>query len=463
MARDTIFISHATPQDNEFSIWIASRLEMLGYNTWIDKEGLLGGERFWPTIQKAIESSIKVLFVYSKNIVTHDGILKPGIENEIEYAKSIASQHGLQDFIIPLHIDESPYNLVIGLPNINHISFNDNWADGLKQLLKKIEKDAVPKKSMNIESTFSEWYENEYISNCSIISKTELFYTSWWQVKDIPQQFYMYLFTNAAQAKAIRDLNKDIPISLQSNILSSFDKKLNFTVLRDGEQIEVLPENTYTFSLSDVLEGFESDKFQQHREVENHFKRLLYCCIASNLFWRKWLKKYEMSNKRIAYFLPKYDWVKKIDFTYPFGNRKKSKSILGKYENIGSWHYGISIQTILFPIVGFSIKSHILFTSDGFKIIDDDKKQHSYRRKKGKRFFNEEWRDLQLAFIQRLKDEDGKIKIKVSVSDEYDLEMKEWPEMFWSEVGYNDPNAKMDIDKVEAYIEEITEEGESDD
>ena len=62
-----------------------------------------------------------------------------------------------------------------------------------------------------------------------------------------------------------------------------------------------------------------------------------------------------------------------------------------------------------------------------------------------------------------MKDEDGKIKIKVSVSDEYDLEMKEWPEMFWSEVGYNDPNAKMDIDKVEAYIEEITEEGESDD
>ena len=41
MARDTIFISHATPEDNEFSIWIASRLEMLGYKTWIDKDGLL--------------------------------------------------------------------------------------------------------------------------------------------------------------------------------------------------------------------------------------------------------------------------------------------------------------------------------------------------------------------------------------------------------------------------------------
>lgn len=53
--RDTIFISHATPEDNDFSIWIASRLEMLGYKVWIDKEGLLGGERFWMTIQKAFD------------------------------------------------------------------------------------------------------------------------------------------------------------------------------------------------------------------------------------------------------------------------------------------------------------------------------------------------------------------------------------------------------------------------
>ena len=134
--KDMIFISHATPADNDFSIWIASRLEMLGYKVWIDKERLLGGERFWPTIQKALEHSIKVLLVYSKNIITTDGILRQGIDDELEYAKSIAVRDKLQDFIIPLHIDDSNYNLAIGLPNINHIPFNNSWADGLKQLLK---------------------------------------------------------------------------------------------------------------------------------------------------------------------------------------------------------------------------------------------------------------------------------------------------------------------------------------
>lgn len=458
--RDTIFISHATPADNEFSIWIASRLEMLGYKTWIDKEGLLGGERFWATIQKAIDRSVKVLLVYSKNIVTQEGILRQGIEDEIEYAKSIAAQYKLDDYIIPLHIDDAPYNLAIGLPNINHIPFNTNWADGLKQLIKKLEKDSIPRNFTDDKSSFSEWYENEYISNCSIISQKELFYTSWWSAVDMPNQFYMYQFSNAAQARAIRDLNKAIPISLLSNVLSGFDNNLNFIVERDSEQIEIKPEQTFSFSLSDILYGFESDKFPQHRDVENHFKRLLYCTIA-NLFRSKGLWKYEMSNRRLAYYLPRYDKLKKIEFIYPFNKRKKAKSILGKFEDIGTWHYAISIQPIIFPFIGFSIKSHILFTSDGFKIIDDDKKLHSYRRKKGKRFFNEEWRDLQLAFLQQLKDSESEIKIQVSLNEQK-LKMKEWPETFWSEVGYIDPKSKMSLDKIEDYFEEQIEENNND-
>ncbi|MFD1630566.1 toll/interleukin-1 receptor domain-containing protein [Pseudopedobacter beijingensis] len=456
MNRDSIFISHATPQDNEFSIWLTSRLEMLGYKVWIDKEGLLGGERFWVTIQQAIQSSAKVLFVYSKNIVTNEGILKQGIENEIEYAKSIALQFHIQDYIIPLHIDDSPYNLAIGLPNINHIPFNNNWAEGLKILKKKLEKDSIPQIFDTSKSVMAEWYENEYISNCSIIPKTELFYTSWWSVSDLPKEFYMYQFSNEVQAKAIRNSNQTIPVSLMSNVLSTFDAKLSFVVNRDDENIELKPVHTYIYSLNDILYGFESDKFPQHRDVENHFKRLLYR-VVSNFLIYKGLWRNEMSNKRLAYFLPKYEKIKKIDFTYPYSNRKKSKSILGKFESIGMWHYAVSIQPMLFPFVGFSLKSHILFTSDGFKIIDDDKKQHSYRRKKGKRFFNEEWRDLLLAFLQRLKDDNEEIKIKVS-QEGLVMKMKEWPEMFWSEVGYNDPNSKMDLDKIEDYYEEITEE-----
>ena len=167
--KDQIFISHATPEDNEFTIWLASRLEMLGYKVWIDKNELLGGERFWPTIQKAIDASKKVLLVYSVNI-TREGILKSGIEREFEYANSVANSKGYSDFVIPLHIDNSNYHLAIGFPNLNQIPFNNNWAEGLKQLKKKLDKDGILYDEQ-IGSSLSEWYENNYITDCQIESK----------------------------------------------------------------------------------------------------------------------------------------------------------------------------------------------------------------------------------------------------------------------------------------------------
>lgn len=450
--QDTLFISHATPQDNEFSIWLASRLEMMGYKVWVDKESLLGGERFWPTIQQAIQSSIKVLFVYSNNIVTDERILKTGIENEIEYAKTIAIDKNLKDFIIPLHIDNSPYNLVIGLPNLNHIPFHGNWAEGLKILIKKLDKDNVPKTFSVQESVMSEWYENQYISNCSIIEKRELFFTSWWTVAEMPEKFHLYQFSNLEQAKTIRNLNSEVTISRRANILASFEENINLNAIKDGENIKIKPQCKYSFSLSQILHGFESDSFPQHKDVENHFKSLLNSVI-SNFLYHKGLWKYEMANKKLAYYLPKYNDLKRIQFTYPHSNRKKAKGLVGKFVSLGFWHYSLSFQPMLFPFVGFSLKSHVIFTSDGFKVIDDDKKQHSFRRKKCNRFFNEEWRDLQLAFIQNLK-KDNEISIPINNLTGQTLKMKEWPEMFWSEVGYFDPKAQMDLDKIEDYSEQ---------
>ena len=458
--RDTLFISHATPQDNDFAIWLASRLEILGYKTWLDKNRLLGGEKMWTNIQTEIrDNAVKILFVYSTHICDANGNLKDGIDKEISYAESIAKDNSISDFIIPLHIDNSAYNNWIGYNRITQIVFNDNWAEGLKQLLKKLEKDNVPKTTDINESSFSEWYENEYISNCSIIDKSELFYTSWWQIAEMPQKFYMHQFHNEKQAKEILKSNENIPISKQANILSAFEENLNYTVTRENETFDVLPESTYSFTLSDVLNGFDANTFPQHRDVENYFKRLLNNVIFQ-LFRKKGLWRTELSNKKFAFYLPLYNDLKPVKFHYPFSSTKKApkrKHICGKFETVGNWHFAVSPQTTLFPFVGFSLKSHLVFTEDGFKIISDTKKTHSYRRKKGKRFFNEEWRDMLLAFLQGMKDEEGEIKIQVSANEKY-LKMKEWTEFFWSEKGYIDPNTVMDLDKVENYVEETEEE-----
>ena len=68
---------------------------MFGYKVRIGKERLPGGERFWATIQKALDYSIKVLFVYSKNIVTTDGNFGKALRKSrnMQQINSLAVKH----------------------------------------------------------------------------------------------------------------------------------------------------------------------------------------------------------------------------------------------------------------------------------------------------------------------------------------------------------------------------------
>ena len=198
MNRETIFISHATPEDNEFTIWLASKLELLGYTVWIDKEGLLGGEKFWEEIDSVIRNSaIKFLLVYSENILQKDdtgkrihGKLKNGVYKEYSLAESVSSQNNFTDFIQLLNIDGSTYNLFIGADRLNQIPFYNNWAEGLRQVLKKLEKDNVVKSEK--ESRFHSWYKS-YLKTEEIKEKNELYYSNWWEIPSLPPKLYLCL------------------------------------------------------------------------------------------------------------------------------------------------------------------------------------------------------------------------------------------------------------------------------
>ena len=161
--RNVLFISHANPNDNEFSIWLASRLQMMGYDVWIDKNALLGGEKFWEEIDQVLRyKAIRFLLVYSGNILFQNkvGILRDGISKEYSLSDSISKQEQLKDFIMLLNLDGSNYNLFIGADRLNQINFYNNWADGLNQLIKKLEKDQIQKSDQSLPFSLANWYEN---------------------------------------------------------------------------------------------------------------------------------------------------------------------------------------------------------------------------------------------------------------------------------------------------------------
>jgi len=458
--RDTLFISHAPPADNEFSIWLASRLEMLGYKIWLDKKQLLGGERFWNTIQKGINQAIKVLLVYSKNIVDKEGNLRQGIEDELSYAKDQAWQDKLKDFIIPLHIDNSGYGLAIGMPNINHVPFNEDWAEGLRILLKKLKEDGVMPSSQP-SSSFSDWYKNSYVSNVQVRKHSQTYVSSWIGFKKLPESFYIYRYPTEEEAQQVRDLNNELPINRNSNILTTFEyelRQLSDTTNRLFEVEKRQPE-IYKISIQELLsDTTHEDDFPTHTQMINAFRRLL-LCVWNFIMRKRGMLIYEMSGRRFAYYRQVYDLKHTQIEISPSKNKKraKKKAITGKHKSY-IWHYALSARILATPLIGYDLKSHIVFSLDGKEALKDDKIQHRLRRAKGKSLFNEAWRDMLRAFIKSLKDEYGRIGCYVGYDDLY-AELNDETISFLSDYDYIDPNTPM----TEESVVGITSDEENDD
>jgi hypothetical protein len=444
--RNVIFISHASPEDNDFSIWLASRLQMSGYDAWIDRNVLLGGEKFWEEIDQIIRhKAAKFLLVYSKNICTEKqpGQLKDGIYKEYSLAESVSRQENLKDFIILLNIDSSNYNLFIGADRLTQIPFYENWADGLKQLIKKLEKDSVERSDKSREcAIFAHWYGNEYTTKNGIVPKNEMYYSSWWPIRNLPEYFYMVQFESKYDAQMISGGENPYPVGRIANVISTFDQDISSEVERNGKKYTLDPKAKYKIKITDVLDGFEKVDFPTHRDAEVHLKWLLsrvFHQIMKNrdMFW------YELANRGLAYFyIPANLTSSKVSFRYPVrrNGKKTTKNLIGKYRSLGKWHFAVSSKPMLSPFIGYSLKTHIIFTEDGFKVWEDKNKMHTHRRTKAKRFFNKQWRDMLFAFLHGLQGKERKIELPLNSRDSLNLEP--WTASYWAEFGYYEPKEK---------------------
>lgn len=85
LIRDSIFISHANPEDNAFTVWLGSRLTAAGYEVWADVLRLRGGQDWQRLLEDALRNkACKVLLVG-----TEHGVQKQGVRNEIQIAHTV--------------------------------------------------------------------------------------------------------------------------------------------------------------------------------------------------------------------------------------------------------------------------------------------------------------------------------------------------------------------------------------
>src|SRR4029077_7909700 len=107
--RDVVFLSKATPGEDEFALWLAPKLEAAGYKVFADILTLEPGDRWRKLITSTLQDQgIKMLLCCRDKTLAASGVLE-----EIEIGVDLTKQLADPRFIIPLRLE--PFKKVLGI------------------------------------------------------------------------------------------------------------------------------------------------------------------------------------------------------------------------------------------------------------------------------------------------------------------------------------------------------------
>lgn len=421
--RRKVFLSHATPEDNEFVQWLSLKLIALGYDVWCDILYLDKGVDFWRRIEKEIrENTCKFLLVSSRHSNQREGVLK-----ELAVANKVKKQLGDETFIIPLAIDEglSYDDINIEIVRLNAIDFLSSWAMGLRALIEALEKQCVPKNEPDFTKA-NDLYGQLVLQDKGVVEREEVFDSNWFPIEVFPEELRFHNFGD----RIPRGFNLDrlpYPAVIFGNHLCTFACEYDFvdelpkTQVYSGHQTRRIP-------LADILKGRLLGDFIDVITAQRLVVRLLNRAFES--YMRGMQFREYLMGRRTGY------WAEKGRFE----KNKVNKILLVGVQKSKYWHYGISVSARLYPFPAISVSSHIFFTEDGIKPIDSISIQHSSRRKQGKNWWNNDWRTKLIAFMKAVSDQEPVLSLPVGGKEM--VRIRTSSVQFRATAGYLDPDAE---------------------
>lgn len=428
--RDTLLLSHANPEDNEFTLWLALQLANEGFRVWCDLTKLLGGETFWDDIEGVIrDRAAKVIYVLSRASNSKDGPLR-----ELHLAQSLARREQLPDFVIPAHIDDLPYSEVtIELTRVNSIAFGKSWASGLAMLLQKLETDSVPKDPAFHRAAVNDWWRSQFDDVHGVRNVPETVVSNWFKVENLPAVLYEHRIMREKPGLVdFETATLPFPgVWLDDLCLLTFAKADDFTAYLAPN---FFVEQSRTISTDDFIAG---------RDALTDGPR--YLAQILRLAWDRAIKDklpgYEGADGRHFYYFQKGTVP---DDTIPFtgANEKRGhRGVVGYKTMLGGklryWHYALSGKPIIRPETLFLVKGHVLFSDDGLKLWTNKDLMSKARRNQCKNWWNDEWRDRMYAAIAYLAGPAEAVVFPLGAAAGFSLSKQPIP--FESPVSYLEP------------------------
>jgi hypothetical protein len=422
--RQAIFISHAAPEDNPFTIWLGAKLAAAGYEVWADVLRLKGGDDWQRKLEDGLRNrACKVLLVANQKAVD-----KQGVRNEIQIASEVARKIGDTRFIIPLKLGNFDAPFLIA--HAQYIDFSRGWSVGLYELMAVLQDEyRVPRSS---EPTAEVWTSLQAIHGRKLEQRTEHLVSNWLRVRKIPGALFYYRNTELRHHGISLTLPKvpygDGFLTCEEHRFQGMSRaSLNYTLGNGWPELGI-----------------------PATEIRKVFARLAHQGMDL-LLKSRGLRAFEMASGHQAWWFGGDLPDARLQFRWGelTGNRVlRGVSTKRKVQ----WHFGITSQLRGGPNRYFRVRTHVLFSEDG-KTALPGKRTHRMRRSFTKGWRNPRWRDMLLAFLFWLSNGESMIRLPLHMEDDLVLEVP--PLQFVSPVSVGEgEEAEVDDDTIEEFAEE---------
>lgn len=435
VARNVVFISKATPGDDEFALWLAPRLEGAGYTVFADILSLEGGTRWRKEVTNTLQTrSIKMLLCCRDPTLASDGV-----QEEIGIASDLVKELKDPKFMIPLRLE--PYKRLFGIGELQWVDFVRGWAEGLAKLLDTLKRQKVPRDPSKIQIN-PNWEIYRRRGAIPIKNEPERLTSNWLRVIEIPDVIRYFEPTGAVERFAMKDACRTAPFPAEPHqqgfIAFTTVPEVNEAFAHIGRFGAKQEIKTLTF----VQSGWEDGGILRQdasNTVHSMFRR------AWNRFCGdRGLLEYQYSKD--ASFHASRDQAK-LGQKFPWGKQgDKRSSMLRNVAKGYVWQFGVTALPAFWPFPHFKLKSRVLFSplngqEAGGPLIDV-KKQHRLRRTVCKGWRNKQWHGRIMAFIELLSGESSYIYLPLGPSATIELEAS--PILFSSPVSTYLPDKMQD-------------------
>ncbi|CAM2192456.1 Toll/interleukin-1 receptor domain-containing protein [Paraburkholderia kururiensis] len=399
--RNALFISHATPEDNEFARWLGAKLTAMGYEVWADVMRLHGGIDWARELEQALrQRAVKMLLV-----CTPSGLEKQGVRNEIEIATGLARQLGDASFILPLRLE--PYDAPFRIAHAQYIDFRKSWASGLAELTELLRNQAVPS---GAPGSMDAWLRSHAFGSARLLVKREPLMSNWLTIQRNPEQvFYCEPPVGSSLERfQHRQCHLWPVVPHRAGVITFATPDAAGLIGTDlpAKQIGAIPTDAF---LEQGWADYGIDAYQARNMYSD-----LGAQAFENYCRRRGLKAHAGAGNRASWWgdvktVPlgqvKFDW----------GFRRGARQIIGQSEKRKvHWHYAVNAQLRTSPFPHVRLAARLIFSENGLDAIADPRRAHSLRRSLAKAWRNARWRDMLCAYLWWLSDTKSDLSLPVA-------------------------------------------------